>query len=325
MEQGRNRAERRSKIKAMRFYKGIPYLIFTALAAGYLFGVPSLITTSAIAQASHLTVTVVRKGERLFAPVIAGMIGRTNAGGAAANISIDIYSYTGSYSIIDDGDGNTRVKFLTSGTLILSRSVTVDVFIVGGGGGGAGSQGGSAWCGGGAGGYTGTWSSIYLEAGVSYTITVGAGGTAGPSTGLAGTGGKSWAFNETLYYANGGTGGNSSGTQAGGYGGNGGSGGGDFGGNGGSNGSNGGGTTAPGIGQGTTTREFAESSGDLYAGAGGGGYSATTGGDGGGGARGYAGTTNLGGGGGASIYTGTTKTGFAGGSGIVIVRNHRAA
>ena len=46
------------------------------------------------------------------------------------------FTYTGQYTEVDDGGGNWRIKFLTSGTLKLKNKITVDVFLVGGGGGG---------------------------------------------------------------------------------------------------------------------------------------------------------------------------------------------
>ena len=111
-------------------------------------------------------------------------------------------------------------------------------------------------------------------------------------------------------------------------------------GSGGSNGSNGfasagGSGTSPtngGIGQGSTTREFGEAGGTLYAGGGGGGFgnsdAGRAGGAGGGGTGGgwsgppaTNGQPNTGGGaGGNGHLTGVIA---AGGSGIVIIRNHR--
>lgn len=89
---------------------------------------------------------------------------------------------------------------------------------------------------------------------------------------------------------------------------------------------------SPGKGQGTTTREFGESVGTLYAGgggAGGNGSAQAKGGSGGGGNGAYSGTNaqptsgaaNTGGGGGG-MYYGLTNVG-KGGSGIVVIRNHR--
>ena len=101
------------------------------------------------------------------------------------------------------------------------------------------------------------------------------------------------------------------------------------GGNGGSDGSNGGaGSNTAGVGQGTTTREFGENSGTLYAGGGGGASTSSGGnaGDGGGGAGASSsnaanGATNTGGGGGGARSNYTPGTG---GSGIVIMRNARS-
>lgn len=225
------------------------------------------------------------------------------------------FTYTGNYTEVDDGGGNWRIKFLTSGTLTLKNKIVVDVFLVGGGGGGRSSSN----VGGGGGGYTHTTLKMEINPGI-YPITIGAGGAANAN-------GSPSTFNNLS--ANGGSTGREIGDS--GYGGNGGSGGG-LAGNGGSDGGNGASAYGRGgSGQGTTTREFGESSGDLYAGGGGGSstssYQTFTGGAGGGGNGGggsvggiTAGTPNTGGGGGAG------NVGYvaaAGGSGIVIIRNAR--
>ena len=77
-----------------------------------------------------------------------------------------------------------------------------------------------------------------------------------------------------------------------------------------------------GTGQGTTTREFGELAGKLYAGGGTATWNGETssGVDGGGGASNSAGQANTGGGGGAT--GGTSRASFAGGSGIVCIRLH---
>ena len=246
-----------------------------------------------------------------------------------ANISVGTepynFTYTGNCEIIDDGDDNWRVKFLKSGTFTPNVSTNIDVFLVGGGGAG-GTSNGHAGSGGG-GGYTLTEKNIKIDANVSYGLTIGAGGQ------------KTSAFNFEANPGNNGV------MWYGGNGGSGGGGGGYFdksGAAGGSDGSNGHATNkAGGAGQGTTTREFGESTGDLYAGGGGGGtgynessercYSAGGGGAGGGGAGGspckssYSpgkpGKANTGGGGGGGGYA--YNGGGAGGSGIVVIRNAR--
>lgn len=223
------------------------------------------------------------------------------------------FKYTGSYEYIDDGGGNWRIKFLTSGVFRPLTNLRVDAFLVGGGAGGI-NNGGS----GGGGGYTNTVKNISIPYGGDYDITIGAGGA--PS----GNGGETSGFGLTA---------------AGGSGKNGGSGGGAFGapgGAGGSNGSNGSNgqflvtINKGGTGQGTTTREFGEASGDLYSGGGGGGCSrsdlSSSGGLGGGGngvgsGNGGNGQENTGGGGGGT-YKADNKGGY-GGSGIVIIRNAR--
>lgn len=240
------------------------------------------------------------------------------------------YTYTGNASLIDDGGGNWRIKFLTSGTLTFTKLGNakggLDVFLVGGGcAGGSGNWDGNNGYGkAGSGGYTKTQKSIQVTANTAYSIVIGAGGQSAFAPG-----GSTSALGVT---ANGGT-------KLGG-----GSGGGAYGNgavnNGGSNGGNGDPQDAanigndhwgsPGKGQGTTTREFGESTGTLYAGgggAGGNGSAQAHGGAGGGGNGAWngnqptSGAANTGGGGGG-MYANLTNVG-KGGSGIVVIRNHR--
>lgn len=176
--------------------------------------------------------------------------------------------------------------------------MTIDVFLVGGGGGGA--KGGIAnVTGGGGGGYTTTVKSVQITANTEYNIVVGAGGTA------SNDGGDSTAFEKTAKggYAATGVANNAKG-------GNGGSGGGVGAGEGGIDGANAAGKG--GTGQGTTTREFRESTGDLYATGGGGSDSSTAEKN---------GAPNTGDGGSGSR---TVKAG-EGGSGIVIIRKHKGS
>lgn len=252
--------------------------------------------------------------------------------------TIPDFTYTGDFEIVSDDDqpitvsqGNWKIRFLTSGTLIFTNlngaENGIDVFLVGGGGGGSRAAGG--------GGYTKTLKAVKVTVGTAYAIEVGAGGIAGVGNSKAGSsGGTSNAFGVS---ANGGeakTNGASSYVGS-----NGGSGGGagssnGAGGQGGSDGSDGfhrdGTHRDSGTGQGATTREFGESGGKLYAG-GGGGVGTTTpanGGAGGGGAGGStsggatSGETNTGGGGGGAA---NNKAGGSGGSGIVVIRNTRRA
>ena len=197
------------------------------------------------------------------------------------------FKYTGQYSFIDDGGGNWRIKFLTSGVLTWLKDTMIDVFLVGAGG-GANSTPPQA---GGGGGYTKTVKNVSLAENTQYTIEIGTGGESV-------NGGRTSAFGST---AEGGkVGGNGRGN-----GGNGGSGGGGNGAAGGIDGANGlsGGIFSGGTGQGSTTREFGESTGDLYASGGSGDSSGAT-----------AGADNTGDGG---------DIGKAGGSGIVVIRNAR--
>lgn len=188
------------------------------------------------------------------------------------------FSYTGTYEIIDDGDGNKRVKFYTSGTLVMTKTCVVDAFYVGGGSGGASQASTSGFAPGGGGGYTATHHSITLEANTEYVITIGAGGV-GTRTLTPSNGGETSAFGFSIsggQGANGGSGGGATGLSRDN----------DHNAEGGDGGSNGLGgekayhytastsgtleSTTQGTGQGTTTAEFGEEGNELYSGGGGG-------------------------------------------------------
>lgn len=256
--------------------------------------------------------------------------------------TIPEFTYTGDYEIVNDSDepitvsqGNWKIRFLTSGTLTFTNlngaEGGIDVFLVGGGGGGGSTA--YDYGGGGGGGYTKTARGITIQENTPYEIVVGSGGAAYAN------GGNSSAFGSTA------NGGKCGGTDH--NGGNGGSGGGGYsgdygiGGAGGSDGSDGADVSIStgGNGQGTTTREFGESTGKLYSGGGGGGGQGNDshtqnqrakGGDIGGGYGALAaykatsGATNTGSGGGGRNQTAGNAAG-AGGSGIVIIRNARGA
>lgn len=269
-------------------------------------------------------------------------------GGSGGKSPFPAFTYTGRYGLLDDGDGNWRIKFLSSGVFTPEKDMVIDVFLVGGGGGGGCTNGNSStyrYGGGGGGGYTATHRNIVLTAGTRHTVTIGAGGVPriGGGTGEGGNAGGSTSF-DALTVA-GGSGGpchpagspTSMGGQA--LNANGGSGGAGYLGVGGSDGSAGTGTY-PGAGQGTTTREFGESTGDLYAGGGGSGSASSTryaGGSGGGGAGAQyygistlttvsaePGEANTGGGGGGGCDDGRAIAAW-GGCGVVVIRNARAA
>lgn len=253
--------------------------------------------------------------------------------------TIPEFTYTGDYEIVNDSDepitvsqDNWKIRFLTSGTLTFTNlngaEGGIDVFLVGGGASGGGR-------GGGGGGYTKTQKSVSVNAGIEYPIIVGAGGLAPTTSNKVppNAGGATSAFGLTAnggdtstngdYPSSGGSGGGSGKVGGAGY-------------SGGSDGSSGGGDDG-GSGQGTTTREFGESAGKLYAGGGGGGAITTnetsSGGAGGGGDGGGVGAdprpkngdANTGGGGGGlgNLYSSATYA--SGGSGIVIIRNARGA
>lgn len=211
------------------------------------------------------------------------------------------FTYTGTYTLLNDTPDNWRIKFLTSGTLTFSRLGNaedgIDVFLVGGGGAGSGGCAGSS---GGGGGYTKTEKAYNIMINTSYKVTIGSGGARGNCYNGS-DGGSTSAFS---YTANGGSAGKN------GIGGSGGSGGGGGGTSAGVDGGDGktNGYKTGGSGQGSTTREFGESGGTLY----------SSGGKGGGGASGAANTGD----GGQGGNSGETQGGN-GGSGIVIIRNFR--
>lgn len=230
----------------------------------------------------------------------------TRRGGSAGGGGLPEFTYTGTYQLIDDGGGDWRMKFLTSGVLTFTKLGSagkgIDVFLVGGGGGCGNSNGVSDYLGAGGGGYTKTTRQITVQVGVEYPIVIGAGGTKPNASDTQTRGGTTSAFNT---YVEGGYSGKNV------NGGNGGSGGaaptstvgGTDGGDGGAGTISG---AEAGKGQGTTTREFGEDSGDLYAS---GGYWDSR----------Y-GADNTGNGGGG-VYLNTKTT--TGGSGIAVIRNHR--
>ena len=232
-----------------------------------------------------------------------------NMVGVGVSGGLPEFTYTGTYQFIDDGDKNWRIKFLTSGTLNFSRlgnaADGIDVFCVGAGGGGN-TIDIFVYSGGGGGGYTLTGYHQPSKS-TNYAIVIGAGGSTtkqgGSSSafGLSAAGGygATEPSNAAVYSGKGGSGGAGGSANAGNDGGNGG------------NYSGAGGTNYGGSGQGTTTREFGETTGQVYAG--GGAYNGSAGT--GGGKNNVAGTANTGGGGGRNK---------SGGSGIVIIRNHRS-
>ena len=254
------------------------------------------------------------------------IIGKSQIAGGGTAKRLE-FEYTGTYNErLDDG----VVELLSTGTLKVTKDTYIDAFLVGGGGGGNGSTSASGAAAGGGGGYTKTLTKILLQKGVSYQVSIGAGGdyrTGGQYIGLAG--GNTVAFGTTV---NGGQ--PSTNIATGGAGGSGGGGTARAGGSDGSDGTSSG-AYIGGKGQGTTTREFGEATGKLYAGGGSGGISDNTttgvaGGAGGGGmggtyaVKGRDGEANTGGGGGGKgSNSGTNFHAGSGGSGIVCIRLHK--
>ena len=174
----------------------------------------------------------------------------------------------GTYQVLDDGGGNWRIKFLSSGTFTPLKNMVIDVFLVGGGGGA-----GSSYCGEGGAGYTTTVRSVVLTANTAYSIVVGAAGTNGNPSSAGGSGGAGYV--SPVATTTGGTDGGDGTSSA----------------------------TTGGKGQGTTTREFGEADGTLYASGGGSNLSATVANSGNGGRNGI--------------------TSIAPADGIVVIRQHK--
>ena len=192
----------------------------------------------------------------------------------------------GTYQVLDDGGGNWRIKFLSSGTFTPLKDMVIDAFLLGAGGGS-----GSDYCGAGGAGYTTTVRSVVLAANTAYPLVIGAAGTNGNYSGTAATkGGTTSAF---AAVANGGersVKGSKTSVKNGANGGSGGAGYAASGGGGidGGDGANGSGSLSSngGKGQGTTTREFGEADGTLYASGGGRNLTATVSNSGNGGRNG---------------------------------------
>ena len=205
-------------------------------------------------------------------------------GGSAISVPIigEDFNWTGgdgTYQVLDDGGGDWRIKFLSSGPFTPLKDMVIDAFLVGGGGGRS-----YVLCGGGGAGYTTTVRSVVLTANTTYSIVVGAAGKNITEGSLNGTdGGTTSAFAASALGGKGSKRGYNTSKQPGADGGSGGGGlnvsgvhanystaaGGTDGGDGTTA------TTAGGKGQGTTTREFGEADGDLYASGGGDNLTAT--------------------------------------------------
>ena len=222
--------------------------------------------------------------------MILNMTGPATGGSAiSAPIIGEDFNWTGgdgTYQALDDGGGNWRIKFLSSGTFTPLKNMVIDAFLLGAGGGS-----GSDYCGAGGAGYTTTVRSVVLAANTAYPLVIGAAGTNGNYSGTAATkGGTTSAF---AAVANGGersVKGSKTSVKNGANGGSGGAGYAASGGGGidGGDGANGSGSLSSngGKGQGTTTREFGEADGTLYASGGGRNLTATVSNSGNGGRNG---------------------------------------
>ncbi len=226
--------------------------------------------------------------------------------------AIPEFTYTGDFEIVNDSDevitvsqDNWKIRFLTSGTLTFTNlngaENGIDVFLVGGGGNGGTrnwNPDSNIYChgAGGGSGYTTTEKGVTLTTGTEYQIEIGAATGSTSAFSLSASGGKS-AGTASRGWQNGG---------------NGASGGGATDGVGGTDGGNG---TAPrygtaGTGQGTTTREFGEENGRLYASGGNGNKTNPT-------------VANSGNGADGRTTDDSSTSVNPGASGIVVIRNKR--
>ena len=222
----------------------------------------------------------------------------TGGGSGSADFPVigEDFNWTGgdgTYQVTVDSDGDWKIRLLYSGVFTPLKNMTVDAFLVGAGGGK-----GAIYTGGGGSGHTTTVKSATLTANTAYQITVGAAGTNsdGMNISTSTDGGTTSAFGATAAGGKASANGSNSSKKPGGAGGSGGGGYNASGSNGtksaasgGTNGSSGTtSTTAGGAGQGTTTREFGETGGDLYASGGGDNLTHTIPNSGNGGANGIA-------------------------------------
>lgn len=212
------------------------------------------------------------------------------------------FTYTGDYEIVDGDTIDWKIRFLSSGTLTFTGQVPLlDIFLVGGGGGGHHRYTDHYnYGGGGGGGYTTTKLKKNALPDTEYPIVVGIGGKFSSTNNVGNNGGDTSALGEIA------AGGKGAKNWQGGNGGSGGGGSSTSSSTGGTDGGNGTGN-GKGTGQGTTTREFGEADGTLYASGGGGG------------GKGDTGAANTGDGGRGSYLSGGT----GGSSGIVILRAHQ--
>lgn len=217
------------------------------------------------------------------------------------------FTYTGEYEIVDGDTIDWKIRFLSSGTLTFTGQVPLlDIFLVGGGGGGHDKYTNHYdYGGGGGGGYTTTKLKKNALSDTEYPIVVGTGGKYSTTDNKANNGGDTSALGEIA------AGGKGARGWLAGNGGSGGGGASNTSTTGGSNGGNGTGN-GKGTGQGTTTREFGEADGKLYAGGGSGGSNGSRG-------EGGTGAANTGDGGNGQNKGGTGS----GASGIVILRAHQ--
>lgn len=283
--------------------------------------------------------------------MIISMFPAGGSGSGSGGEIIDGYNYTGEAEYIDDGEGNWRIKFLSSGILSLAQDVNVDIFAVGGGSGGFTGFTGSVRLinqkagydvtktyyecgGGGSGGSVAMLEGRTLQSKYSYEIVIGEGGAQNSPGGETKINGVISAAGGTVTHYNDSKSGTVEGGESftGAWGGTGGGAGSKntwepsspeptqlsrIGGSGGTDGGNGSGWGL-GMGQGDSTREFGEVGGTLYAGGGAGGSLSSTVYQGGAGGGGNGASTSQ------AATNGAPNTGSGGGGGCYSVNGGAA-
>lgn len=137
-----------------------------------------------IPEAGTWTVTSTNGTDSSTVDVVISSAGQSESVKLAYSLQLADFNITGiegtDYIKIDDGDGNWRIKVLTSQTVTADSAGKIDVFVVGAGAGG--NNGGASSGNGGDGGETLT-ETVTVEPGTSYQIVIGAGGAKGGKAG----------------------------------------------------------------------------------------------------------------------------------------------
>ena len=138
-----------------------------------------------------------KKEKPVFTGIARGVGGFGFGGGAAVGSSGPDGSFSASGGT-KSTDGDYTFHYFTTSTPSPERNFTLDgndvecdVLVVAGGGGGSGGFGSGGYGGGGGGAGGVVMNRVTLTDGTQYTVTIGDGGTAGPTSAPGGDGGNS--------------------------------------------------------------------------------------------------------------------------------------